>query len=166
MNKLFTIVAISFALLTGTAQAADKVAVVDLAKIIKNIPQSEQVQNTLQKEFDPLIKELKDLDEKMKSKKEAARRDEALMTDAQKKDLMRELEELDATMKIKSKALQQDSQARQREENSKLIVVIQKAISDISEKEGYSVVLESQSMLYFNPTLDISNKVIEHLSKK
>lgn len=165
MNKLVAAAALSCALIAGAAQAAN-VAVVDLGRIIKSIPQSEAVQKSLQEEFAPKVKELQDLAKKMTDKQETARRDEALMTDAQKKDLIRELEEMQASLKLKEKALQQDGQLRQREENKKIIVVVQKAITEIAQQGKYDLVVERQTTLFSKPELDISAKVIEHLSKK
>ena len=165
MNQFLAAATMALALFTGTAQAAN-IAVVDFARIIKNIPQSETVQKTLQAEFEPKMKELQALEKSMQEKQETARRNEALMTDTQKKELIRELEEMDASLKLKAKALQQDGQLRQREENKKILIVVQKAITEISQKEGYDLVVERQSTLFTKPELDISAKVIEHLSKK
>lgn len=165
MNKLVAAVAMTLALFSGVAQAAN-IAVVDLGRIVKNIPQSENVSKSLQAEFEPRVKEIQELEQSMKTKQENARRDEALMTDAQKKDLIRELEEMDASLKLKAKALQQDGQLRQRQENQKILVVVQKAITEISQKEGFDLVVERQTTLFSKPELDISAKVIEHLSKK
>nr|WP_285817642.1 OmpH family outer membrane protein [Echinimonas agarilytica] len=152
-------------MVSGVAQAAD-IAIVDLGRIVKNIPQSEATAKVLQKEFADRVEELKRLEKQIGEKQEEARRNEALMTDTQKTEIIRDLEEMDATLKLKAKALQQDGQRRQAEENKKIFVQVQKAISDIAEKEGYDTVVDRQTILYAKPEADISAKVIEYLSKK
>ena len=165
MKKLMATAAMTLALFSGMAQATN-VAVVDLGRIIKNIPQSETIQKNLQDEFAPRMDELKALEKKMRDKQEAARRDESLLTDVQKTEVMRELEEMDASLKLKAKALQQDGQLRQREENNKIIVVVQKAITEVAQKGGYDLVVDRQALLYSKPETDISSQVIEQLTKK
>ena len=165
MKKLMATAAMTLALFSGMAQATN-VAVVDLGRIIKNIPQSETIQKNLQDEFAPRMDELKALEKKMRDKQEAARRDESLLTDVQKTEVMRELEEMDASLKLKAKALQQDGQLRQREENNKIIVVVQKAITEVAQKGGYDLVVDRQGLLYSKPETDISSQVIEQLTKK
>ena len=165
MKKLIAAAAVTFAMLTGVAQAAG-VAVVDLGRIVKNIPQSEATAKKLQAEFADRVEELKGLEKQITGKQESVRRDEALLTNEQKSKISLELQELDASLKLKAKALQQDGQRRQAEENKKIFVEIQRTIAEISQKEGYVAVLDRQSILYAKPEADISAKVIEKLSKK
>ncbi|GGA89199.1 outer membrane protein [Neiella marina] len=165
MKKLVAVAALGMAMLAGAVQAKG-IAVVDLGRIVKNIPQSEATAKLLQGEFADRLDEIQRLEKQMADKQEEARRNEALLTEEQKMKVGRELQEMDASLKLKAKALQQDGQRRQAEENKKIFVIVQKAISEIAQKEGYEAVLDRQSILYAKPESDISAKVVEHLSKK
>ncbi|MBW8190886.1 OmpH family outer membrane protein [Neiella marina] len=165
MKKLVAVATVGLALFAGVVQASG-IAVVDLGRIVKNIPQSEATADLLQKEFSDRVVEIQNVEKQMASKQEEARRNEALLTDEQKIKVNRELQELEASLKLKAKALQQDGQRRQAEENKKIFILIQRAISEIAEKEGYDAVVDRQTILYAKPNSDISAKVVEHLSKK
>jgi outer membrane protein len=51
------------------------------------------------------------------------------------------------------------------EEQNKLLVLVQKAINTIAEKESYDMVLQRGAVIYVKPSADISGKVVEALSK-
>ena len=51
------------------------------------------------------------------------------------------------------------------EEQGKLIVLLQDAIEAVSKREKYDLVVTKQAVLFAKPGLDISDKVIQELSK-
>lgn len=165
MKKLIAVAAMTMALFSGVAQATS-VAIVDLGRIAKNIPQSEAVAKKIQSEFSGRVAELKKMEKELAEKEQKLKRDEALLTDTQKRDAVRELEDISANLKRKLTALNQDGQRRQAEENQKILVEIQKTISEIAGKEGFDIVIERKVALYAKPEMDISSKVIEHMGKK
>lgn len=165
MKKLVAVAAFGLAIFASAVQASG-IAVVDLGRIVKNIPQSEATANMLKAEFADRVAEIQQVEKQMAEKQEEARRNEALLTDEQKIKVNRELQEMEASLKLKAKALQQDGQRRQAEENKKIFILIQRAVSEIAQKDGYDAVVDRQTILYAKPEADISAKVVEHLSKK
>nr|WP_170164062.1 OmpH family outer membrane protein [Gallaecimonas pentaromativorans] len=152
------------AAVAAPASAETRIAVIDMAKIFQSLPQRQQVEDKLKKEFSDRIEEVRKLETQMQSIQEQARRDASIMTDTQKTDLSRKMEQLDADYKLKRKALDEDMRARQGEERNKLLASIEDAVTKVA-KGKYDVVLQSGAVAYISNDVDISDKVIAQVSK-
>ncbi|MED5524456.1 MAG: OmpH family outer membrane protein [Pseudomonadota bacterium] len=152
------------AAVAAPASAETRIAVIDMAKIFQSLPQRQQVEDKLKKEFSDRIEEVRKLETQMQSIQEQARRDASIMTDTQKTDLSRKMEQLDADYKLKRKALDEDMRARQGEERNKLLAAIEDAVTKVA-KGKYDVVLQSGAVAYISNDVDISDKVIAQVSK-
>ena len=144
---------------------AEKIAVVDMGAVFEQLPQREAVAKTLKAEFGDRMAEFQKKQEELRGMLEKQQRDGALMSDAQKTELVRNMESLKADLQLKGKALDEDTRRRQGEEQNKLLVQVQKAINTIAEKEKYDMVLQRGAVIYVKPDADISGKVVEALSK-
>lgn len=113
---------------------AEKIAVVDMGAVFEQLPQREQISQSLKKEFGDRMADVQKMQEEMRSLMEKQQRDGALMNDAQKTELVRKMESLKSEYQLKGKALDEDLRRRQGEEQNKLLVKVQKAINTIAEK--------------------------------
>jgi outer membrane protein len=144
---------------------AEKLAVVDMGEVFEQLPQREQISKSLKAEFGDRVAEVQKMQEEMRSLVEKQQRDGALMSDSQKTELVRKMESLKSEFQLKGKALDEDMRRRQGEEQNKLLVQVQKAINTIAGKEKYDMVLQRGAVIFVKPEADISNKVVEALSK-
>ncbi|MCL1042050.1 OmpH family outer membrane protein [Shewanella marisflavi] len=147
------------------AAQAEKIAVVDMQAVFEQLPQREEVSKTLKTEFGDRVAGVQKMQEELRAMLEKQQRDAALMSETQKTDMLRQMESLKAELQLKGKALDEDMRRRNGEEQNKLLVKVQKAISEIAEKEKYDVVLQRGAVIYVKPESDISSKVVEVLSK-
>ncbi|MFV7769610.1 MULTISPECIES: OmpH family outer membrane protein [Shewanella] len=147
------------------AAQAEKIAVVDMQAVFEQLPQREEVSKTLKTEFGDRVAGVQKMQEELRGMLEKQQRDAALMSETQKTDMLRQMESLKAELQLKGKALDEDMRRRNGEEQNKLLVKVQKAISEIAEKEKYDVVLQRGAVIYVKPESDISSKVVEVLSK-
>ncbi|MGL5360772.1 MAG: OmpH family outer membrane protein [Shewanella sp.] len=147
------------------AAQAESIAVVDMGAVFEQLPQREQISQSLKSEFGDRMAEVQKMQDEMRSMMEKQQRDGALMNDTQKTELSRKFEALKSDYQLKGKALDEDLRRRQGEEQNKLLVKVQKAINTIAEKEKYDLVLERRAVVYVKPNADISGKVVEALSK-
>ena len=144
---------------------AEKIAVVDMGAVFEQLPQREQISQSLKKEFGDRMADVQKMQEEMRSLMEKQQRDGALMNDAQKTELVRKMESLKSEYQLKGKALDEDLRRRQGEEQNKLLEKVQKAINIIAEKDQYDLVLQRGAVIYVKSNADISSKVVEALSK-
>ncbi len=166
MNKMFNRAMMVLVLLGAPIAAqAEKIAVVDMQAVFEQLPQREEVSKTLKTEFGDRVAGVQKMQEELRGMLEKQQRDAALMSETQKTEMLRKMESLKAELQLKGKALDEDMRRRNGEEQNKLLVKVQKAISAIAEKEQYDVVLQRGAVIYVKPASDISSKVVEALSK-
>ncbi|MEZ8966224.1 molecular chaperone [Vibrio breoganii] len=158
-----SLVVLSTSLVAHAAEAAQKVAYVNTAQIFQELPQREAVLRTLQDEFKDKSAELKEIEGKIKSKMDQARRDGELLGDDGVRKLQIEIAGLEAEYKLKGQALERDGKRREAQEKQKLFKVIQDAIGVVAEREGIDMVVDAQALQYAKPELDLSQKVIDEL---
>ncbi|MCL1048495.1 OmpH family outer membrane protein [Shewanella abyssi] len=147
------------------AAQAEKIAVVDMQAVFEQLPQREQINETLKAEFGDRVAAVQKMQEELRGLLEKQQRDAALMSDSQKTDMVRKMESMKAELQLKGKALDEDMRRRNGEEQNKLLLEVQKTINAIAEKEQYDMVLQRGAVIYVKPTADISNKVVEALGK-
>ncbi|WP_261925140.1 OmpH family outer membrane protein [Shewanella sp. NFH-SH190041] len=147
------------------AANAEKIAVVDMGSVFEQLPQREQIAQQLKTEFGDRVAAVKKMQDELRGLAEKQQRDGALMSETQKTDLVRKMESLQAELQLKGKALDEDLRRRQGEEQNKLLGQVQKVINNIAEKGKYDLVLQRGAAVYVKADADISNKVVEALSK-
>ncbi|WP_341503497.1 OmpH family outer membrane protein [Gallaecimonas sp. GXIMD4217] len=169
MKKLINAAGLGLALSAATlampAAAEGKIAVVDMGRIFQALPQREMVESKLKAEFADRIEAVRKLEEEMQGLAEKARRDGAIMTDDQKKELSRKMESLQADYQLKRKAMDEDMRKRQGDERNMLLEKIQTAINEVAASGNYDVVLQRNAVAYIKSDVDISAKVIDKVSK-
>jgi len=165
MKKIIKATALALVLAASFTASAVGYAVVDAGHILQQLPQREAIGKRLNEEFQTRAVELNKLQTELVTLNEKRKRDAALMTQQEQIQLERKLAELDAQLKLKGKAFQEDQQRRGQEENNKLLVLLQKAIETVAKRDGYELVITKQAALFVDPKLDISDKIIQELSK-
>lgn len=165
MKKVIKATALALALATSFTASAAGYAVVDAGHILQQLPQREAIGKRLNEEFQTRAVELNKLQTELVTLNEKRQRDAALMTQQEQTQLGRKLAELDAQLKLKGKAFQEDQQRRGQEENNKLLVLLEHAIETVAKRDGYDLVITKQAALFVDPKLDISDKIIQELSK-
>ncbi|MEC4727055.1 OmpH family outer membrane protein [Shewanella sp. D64] len=161
-NRAMTVLVL---LAAPLAAQAEKIAVVDMQAVFEQLPQREQVTKTLKTEFGDRVASVQKMQEDLRGMLEKQQRDGALMSESQKTDMVRKMESMKSELQLKGKALDEDMRRRQGEEQNKLLVKVQQAINKIAEKDNYDMVLQRGAVIYVKPTADISNKVVDALSK-
>lgn len=147
------------------ASAADKIGVVNIQSVIAQLPQAAKVTEALKKEFGARQQEMEKLRNDIAYNLEKNKRDAMTMSEQDKKDLEAKIIELRKEFQTKGQALQQELRKRQGEEQNKLLVLVKQAIDKIAKDEDYDFVLHAESAIVAKPDADISNKVIEQVSK-
>lgn len=144
---------------------AEKIGVVDMSTVFEQLPQREQISQQLKNEFGDRMAKVQKMQQDLRGMLEKQQRDAALMSEKQKTDLVRKMEGLQAELQLKGKALDEDLRRRQSEEQNKLLVQVQKVITKIAKDENYDLVLQRGAVVYAAPSADLSDKVVEALSK-
>ncbi|NVK24248.1 MAG: OmpH family outer membrane protein [Gammaproteobacteria bacterium] len=152
-------------ILMSTAAIAETIAVVNVQLIASKIPQAAAMQQTLQQEFAGPTEEVKKLESDIKFNIEKFQRESMTMSDEQKTELQTKVAELQQAYQAKLQPLEQQMRRRQAEERNKILALIQQAVQVVAADEKVDIVLDANAVAYVKPELDLSEKVIEKVTK-
>ena len=150
----------------AAATAADKIGVIDVQAVFQQLPQAAAIESNINAEFKDRIEEIQRLQTDIKFFMEKQQRENATMSDAQKKELDDKIRSLGAEYQEKAKPLDQDLRRRQGEERNRLLSLIKQSIDKVGAAAKYDIILQSSAVAYLGSEADnITAKVIEEASK-
>jgi len=165
MKTLKTIVA-SGLLLAAMAQGAHaqetRLAFINSQRITSESGPAKAATAKLEAEFSKRQKDLTDLQASLKSLSEKFERDAPTMTESQRTSKQKEFVEQNRDFQRKKREFDEDLNGRRNEELQSVYEKATKAIKQLAETEKYDLVL--QEAVYFNPKIDITDKVIKILN--
>ena len=148
------------ALVSTSVMAEQKLAVVDVQGVFQAMPQAAEIQNAIQVEFKDQIEEVNQLQRDGQFYAERLQRDAATMSEQEKKDLEQKILNVREELAKKGQPLQQNIQRR-----SKLLGLIKQAIDSVAAKQGYDLVLNAGAVAFAKEEHDLSEQVLEQVSK-
>lgn len=167
MNKLLKSM-LALVLLTSafSVAAADlKVGYVQVDKILQEAPQTAESGKKLEKEFNPRTQELDRMQKQIKDLQAALDKDSLTLSESAKRDKERDLSNVKIEFQRKQRELREDVNLRKNEELGLLQDRINKAVTAVSEAEGYDLVIYG-GVAYASKKVDITDKVLKSLGKK
>ncbi len=169
MSKVLQVASLALGLMaagfSAQASAETKIAVINVPRIMQEIPQGKAVEAKLKSEFSSRISEMQRLETEGQTLAAKLKKDEAFMAADERTKLQRRLAELQADFNLKGQALQEDQRRRFNEEQKKVLNKVQDAIDGIAKAQGYDLILNGQSVVFGAEKLDISAQVIQQVSK-
>ena len=152
--------------LTLNVSAADlKIGYVQVDKILQDAPQTAESGKKLEREFTARTQELERLQKQIKDIETALDKDSLTMSEADRKNKERDSSNLKIDFQRKQRELREDVNLRKNEELGALQDKINKAVTAVSEAEGYDLVVYG-GVAYANKKIDITDKVLKSLGKK
>lgn len=164
-KSLLSTAILSGALLSSAAMADQKIGVVNVEGIFQNMPQAVTVQQTIAAEFKDRQEEVKRLEEDIKYQLNKRQREAATMSEDQIKELESNILKMREDYQAKAQPLQQAIQTRLAEERNKLLGLIQQSIQVVAAEGDFDMVLQGTAAAYTKPEFDLSEKVLEQVSK-
>ena len=151
-----------FGLNTAYADGA-KIGVVDLQKIIQTSPQMKSIQDKLEKEFKPRRDKLVGIEENLKKDMDKFKRDNAVMSDSQKKDFEKKIIESQQEFERQGQQYQQELSTAHNQAMENLYDKIRSAIQVVALQGKYDVILQKDAAPYSSDKLDVTAQVIESI---
>ena len=151
---------------SAQSSAADlKIGYVQVDKILQEAPQTAESSKKLEKEFAPRSQELERMQKQIKDIETALDKDALTMSETDRKNKERDASNLKIDFQRKQRELREDINLRKNEELAALQDRINKAVTSVSEAEGYDLVVYG-GVAYANKKIDITDKVLKSLGKK
>ncbi|MFM8759202.1 MAG: OmpH family outer membrane protein [Methylophilaceae bacterium] len=156
----------SLILSSYTLNAAElKIGYVQVEKILQDAPQTTESSKKLEKEFAPRSQELEKMQKQIRDLETALDKDSLTMSETDRKNKERDVSNIKIEFQRKQRELREDVTMRKNEELAALQDRINKAVTSVSETEGFDLVVYS-GVAYASKKIDITDKVLKSLGKK
>ena len=163
MKKLLCAAGLGLALASSAAQAADKIAVVNVSNIFQQLPQRATVAKQLENEFKGRATDLQAQERAIQAQMQNLQRNGSTMKASERSSLEKDIMAKRQSFENKAQAFEQDNRRRQMEERNKILSSIQTAVKKVADDEGYDVVLDTNSVAYAANSKDITSDVLKQV---
>lgn len=142
-----------------------KVGYVQVDKILQEAPQTAESGKKLEKEFGPRTQELERIQKQISDMQAGLDKDSLTMSEVDRRNKERDISNQKIEFQRKQRELREDVNLRKNEELGSLQDRINKAVTAVSEAEGYDLVIYG-GVAYASKKVDITDKVLKSLGKK
>lgn len=165
MKRLVFALAALMLALTGTNAFADwtKIGVVDLQKIMQTSPQMKEIQQKLEKDFKPRRDQLVAMEEGLKKSMEQFKRDNAILSETQKKEMERKIISTQQQFEREGQQYQQELSSAHNEAMESLYNKVRAAISKVAEIDKFDIILQKDAAPFTTPKLDVTDRVMKEI---
>lgn len=159
------LLALMFTFFSFSAVADEtKIGVVDLQKIMQTATQMKTIQEKLEKEFKPRRDKLVAMEDGLKKDMEKFKRDSAVLSQSQKKDLEKKIVTTQQLFEREGQQYQQELSTAHNEAMEEFYNKIRAAIAKVAQSDKYDVVLQKDAAPYSADKLDVTAKVMQEIS--
>ncbi len=166
MNKIKAIAGglLLLGVLAAPAYAETTVGVVNFLRMMEEAPQAKAAQSKIESEFAPREQELHALQKEIRKLEDKLAKDGAVMSEDQSNKLEREILSKGREMKRSREEFRDDLNIRKNEVTSQLQRQMLEATRALAKEKGFDIIL-GQGVVYANKSSDITNMVLEKLTK-
>tara|TARA_B100001057_G_scaffold168869_2_gene169616 strand:+ start:21359 stop:21868 length:510 start_codon:yes stop_codon:yes gene_type:complete len=141
-----------------------KVGIVNLSRLLNEVPMYKDARQKIQKKFDPRARNLKTLEKEWNKLNDKYLKNESVMSDKEKKGLIDKIKGVENKLRSGQEKLQVDLEKTQREEFSKIEKVVNETITTYAEKNDFDIILRAESTtLYAKKYINITQEIISKL---
>ncbi|GAB4059029.1 OmpH family outer membrane protein [Uliginosibacterium sediminicola] len=161
--KRFSLILLA-CLLATPALAVDfvRVGFVNADKLMRESAPAQRVQKKLDKEFEKRDQDLQRVAKQLQTMQDALEKNSLLMPETERRGKEREFSDLNRDFQRRRREYLEDRNQRQSEEMAGVLERANKAIKQVAEAEKFDLIV--QDAVYFNPRIDITDKVIKLLA--
>jgi outer membrane protein len=148
-----------------SAQAADnKIGVVNIPRLLESAPQAKAMMEQLQAEFAPRQRELAALQKDLRDKEETLKRDGAVMSEEERRNIERQLRDGQRDLQRRGQEMNEDANLRRNEELGKLQRVLGDEIRNYALTQNFDLILGD--VIYATEGMDITDALLTSLQAK
>ena len=158
--------AISSALAAETPRDDMKLAVVNVQQILQQSSRVSDLSKKLENRFKPRQQKLNEEQAKLQSKIEQFKKESPTMAASDKDALQKKIDGDRNSLVKQVVAYQQELNKEQNKVMQELLGDVNSIVAEIANKNNYSMVLDSQALVYAPSTVDITKQVSEKFNNK
>ena len=147
-----------------TAVQAEKIGFVNTERLLREAPLSVRAQKNLEREFSPREQELQKMAKQARDLQAQLDKDGVTMSETERRNKERELANLNREFQKQSREFREDLNLRRNQELGVIQEKARKAILEIAKTDKFDLIVEQA--VYFNPKIDITDRVMKALGDK
>ena len=165
MNGKTLLLALALTMSTTCAIAAEsKIGFVNTERIFRESAPAVRASKKLEKEFAARDAELQKLAKQFRDLQSHLEKETVTMSEGDRRNKERDLANLNRELQRSQREFREDLNVRQNEERASFQERVNKAISDLAEREKFDLVL--QEAVFVSNRIDITEKVLRALADK
>lgn len=145
---------------------ANKIGVLDWELLLTESPQAKEAKTRLDKEFQGRKDKLYSTQKEYQSKQEKLQRDREIMSEPERVKLDKELSKMQQELRHMDEEFRADYTASHRDEMEKFVKTVREVVEKIAKEEKYDLVIPQEATLYMANRIDVTEKVLQYLTKK
>lgn len=158
---------IAFSSIALAAKTAPNIGWVDIQKALQSVEAGKKAKKNFEQEVTKARDDLQKQDAALKGEQEALQKQAMMLSEKVKREKMQEFQKKVYEFQQKFQQTQVTMQKREQELTLPIINELVKIVEDVSKEEDLSYVLEKSqsSLVYAQPDLDVTDKVIAKYNK-
>lgn len=164
MNKILIMAALLLSSSVAIAQGPT-IGIIDLEQALFGSEAAQELEANTRAEFGADEQRLERLNTELREIIERAQRDESILSEAEMRDMNSDAEEKQAQMQVIAERLQGAWQQRQQAFVEQMRQSLGQAIEAVVEEGGYDMVLNAESVAYFDNAYNITTLVTAKLNE-
>jgi len=167
MKRVGFIVGMLLLLLVSQGRVEDlaKVGYVDMDRVFDEYTETQKASQELNKEINARRKEITKLENEITSLREELNTQEALLSKEERLKRAQEINQKIFDLQKYVRDVEMDLARKEETMTKKLITAIYNVVQEIGRKEGYTLILRKDSILYGGEGMDLTDEVIKVLNK-
>lgn len=153
-------------LVAGGAAAELKIAVIDTQRALLESEEARQLMQAAQSELQGDQNQLQTLGQQIMGLREQFQKDAEVMGESDQRRRQKEIEDKQIEYEFLANKLQKAVNDRRQELGQQMVPKLEAVLKELTEKEGYDLVLERGAVMYADGKHDITRRVTELLNEK
>ena len=150
----------------GVSAAELKIGIVDFQQVVEQSQPGQKVEAELKQEGERLEAELEKDKKELEALKERIEREAAVMSREAREEKEIEFRVKARNLQEKEKRYRSEFVGKQRQEVDTLRKVVLEIAQDLGKQEGYTMVISKVGVLYHDPAVDLTDKVVKRLNER
>lgn len=162
---MYRMISLFFCAMVATSVAAaepSRIGFVNADRVMRESAPALRVQKKIEKEFEKRDQELQRVGKQLQTMQDNLEKNSVTMSESDRRARDREFNDLNRDFQRRRREYLEDRNQRQNEEMAGVLERANKAIRQVAETEKFDLIV--QEAVYFNPRIDITDKVIKALT--
>lgn len=149
---------------TGVHAAEQKIGVMNVQKVIALSDAGKAAQSRMEQKAKDFQAKFKTEDESFKALQQEIEKKGSAWNEEKKAEKARELQKMKRELQAKADEARFDLKQQQDKELEPILKTLEGVVDKIGKENGYTLILDTRSGLYFDKAIDVSDTVIKQLN--